>query len=140
MEAFITGSHAYGAPRDDSDVDLVVYMEEEDFDTLSKLLGEHKVVKDPDAHTYPSFDKDTSVSLRLGPLNLIATSDYGTYEAWKQGTEEQQGPSAPAVANPRRSAPGRGVGEIRSVGHGAPVVGQGRCERGMPSPGRRSPS
>lgn len=35
MNAFITGSHAYGTPREDSDIDLVVLVEDES--TLAAL-------------------------------------------------------------------------------------------------------
>ena len=55
-EAFITGSRAYGTPREDSDIDLVVLATSE----ACSMLAEHR---DP-----------VSKSVRYGRLNIILFS------------------------------------------------------------------
>lgn len=84
--AFLTGSHVYGRPRDDSDVDLVVLVSHADLKTLAKLLGgEVESTQEEDEPTrYPAG----SLSIKDGRLNLIATSDPDRYEAWREGTKQ----------------------------------------------------
>lgn len=69
MNAFITGSHAYGEPGEESDIDLVVLV---DSDT-QKLLIEHG-------------GKPT----RFGKLNIIAVDTQAKFDKWKKGTEALQ--------------------------------------------------
>lgn len=53
MTAFITGSRAYGTPREDSDIDLVISVSPADSEILWRLTEE------------------TTGSVRFGRLNLI---------------------------------------------------------------------
>ena len=76
MKAFVTGSRAYGNSRNDSDIDLVVFvsqkdrvMEMADNDLPSSLSDDPKLV-----HT---------ISLRFGALNILACCDQDT---WRKGT------------------------------------------------------
>ena len=62
---FITGSHAYGAPTADSDIDLVVWAVGKTRETLA-------------AGGYP---------VRFGKLNLILVSDNNQWEIWRIGTQ-----------------------------------------------------
>jgi len=62
---FITGSHAYGSPTENSDIDLVVWAVGE---TRAKL----------EVGGYP---------IRFGRLNLILISDIDQWDIWKIGTE-----------------------------------------------------
>jgi len=62
---FITGSHAYGSPTENSDIDLVVWAVGE---TRAKL----------EVGGYP---------IRFGRLNLILISDSDQWDIWKIGTE-----------------------------------------------------
>ena len=73
--AFITGSRAYGIPRDDSDVDLVVRADGKTIKLLVELLGRHA----------SDYDGD-SVSIRTGGLNLHLCHDDKTFEKWERGT------------------------------------------------------
>lgn len=77
--AFVTGSRAYGEPREDSDVDLVVLMDSEGMRLLASL------VQDDDRKDYPEA---TSVSLRFGELNLIVCTSQEDYDDWVTGTAE----------------------------------------------------
>ena len=70
MKAFVTGSHAYGTPIEKSDVDLVVFMSEEDLKILQEVSG------------------STGNSLRFGNLNLLCVTDGDSYEVWLKGTRE----------------------------------------------------
>jgi len=63
-EAFITGSHAYGTPTDESDIDLVVWVGG-DAKTLLAKEG------------YP---------IRFGNLNLILVDSEEQWTAWEAGT------------------------------------------------------
>lgn len=75
---FVTGSHAYGKPRPDSDVDLVMYCSKETSNKLWDLLGV------PESWGNPSVD----TSMRAGKLNIIYCLFIEEYEMWKKGTEE----------------------------------------------------
>lgn len=74
MRSFITGSHAYGLPQRDSDIDLVILCDEA---TKAKLLSR-------------SEDTETDLGkrvIRFGKLNVIACVDEREYAVWKVGTE-----------------------------------------------------
>lgn len=79
--AFITGSHAYGVPRPDSDVDLVVLVSKADMDKLTGLADDNDEIeiKYPDA---------CCAVLRFGKLNLLATDSIAYYQTWIEGTWE----------------------------------------------------
>lgn len=62
---FITGSHAYGAPHNESDIDLVVWAVG---DVRAKL----------EEGGYP---------IRFGKLNLILISNDDQWEIWRIGTQ-----------------------------------------------------
>ena len=69
MKAFITGSRAYGIPREDSDIDLVVAVNKEDYYKLWDL-------------------SDNRDKLVFGRLNLVAFNvdrpeEVMRYEGWK---------------------------------------------------------
>lgn len=76
MNAFVTGSHAYGKPRPDSNLDLVVLADDE---TIGKFARE--------------FDKSVdyggdSLTIRQGAVNLILETSPAKFAAWKFGTEK----------------------------------------------------
>jgi hypothetical protein len=75
--AFITGSHAYGTPREDSDIDLVIFASEETREFLAKKLGEG--VEDYG---------DGTCQLKIGALNLIVCSNSSRHAAWAKGTAQ----------------------------------------------------
>ncbi len=77
--AFLTGSRAYGVPREDSDVDLVVYMDPSELSPLAKALG---VSVDDDTKGYPS------INIKEGKLNLIVVSEPEEYDAWLSVTRK----------------------------------------------------
>ena len=78
MEAFITGSHAYGLPNERSDVDLVVMIDYDDARRLADLPGAECTGKD--RYGVPT--------IRFGNLNLICCCDDDKYHAWREGTRE----------------------------------------------------
>lgn len=75
MNAFVTGSHAYGTPRPDSDIDLAVSL------TPSELWD---LARQADSR---SGSCDKVDSLMFGRLNLICLSEPH-FAAWKAATEE----------------------------------------------------
>lgn len=84
MNAFITGSHAYGQPTKDSDVDLVVFVEDpSEAETLRIAASRVGGVCQPDKD-YPPH----SMSLRFGRLNLIVCLEKGMFKAWRDGTDQ----------------------------------------------------
>jgi len=66
---FITGSRAYGAPSETSDLDLVVLVEDEAIINVLRELNEK-----------PGH------GLCFGKLNLIAVDEEG-YDRWREGTD-----------------------------------------------------
>lgn len=96
MNAIVTGSHAYGKPRPDSDVDVVVLVTEDDKMLLvglaaiadpkagfkTKRLCEHNLEGD-----YAGVGANAAV-LRFGILNLLITTDPLSFEVWRRGTEQ----------------------------------------------------
>lgn len=72
MLAFVTGSRAYGTPRPDSDVDLVILTSADDM----KLLCAVSTCFDD------SYD-GSSASLRFGDLNLLVFCDEELFNAWR---------------------------------------------------------
>lgn len=70
MNAFITGSHAYGEPHADSDVDLVIRADVDDMSLLRELSG---------CRQGP---------IRFGQLNLIVCTNDELFTAWQKGTEQ----------------------------------------------------
>lgn len=70
MQAFLTGSRVYGSPREDSDIDLVVFCSEHTRKTLEKHKdGGHAIN-----------------AVRFGKLNLILCDSKPDYDAWQVGT------------------------------------------------------
>ena len=69
VNAFITGSHAYGKPTSRSDVDLVVRVSEANAAKLRKLAG----VKE-------------GQPIMFGKLNLVVCTDDTDFAIWKLGT------------------------------------------------------
>lgn len=71
---FLTGSRCYGAPRPDSDYDIVVHVTDQMLDTLIECAQ-------------IELHYGETASLKFGNLNLIATSDESVYDAWYGTTE-----------------------------------------------------
>ncbi len=68
MDSFITGSHVYGTPTEDSEIDLVVFVDEATRDKLVELSEQGK---------FP---------VRYGKLNLLIATTPEEYAVWKEGT------------------------------------------------------
>lgn len=74
---FITGSHAYGTPHKDSDVDVVVYTPERIMLTnLEDIFG-----------PLTQYGENR-FACRCGCLNLIVCCDADTYDKWLSCTNE----------------------------------------------------
>lgn len=82
-EAFITGSHAYGVPRPDSDIDLVVMLSTKDRITLAQQCPG---LTQEECENYAD-PEDSGQSLRFGKLNLIIPPSQASFEAWRAATE-----------------------------------------------------
>lgn len=67
---FITGSHAYGIPNSESDVDLVLLLDER----TRQLLEAHSETK--------------QIPVRYGKLNLILCHSEAEYDSWKEFTDK----------------------------------------------------
>lgn len=86
-DAFLTGSRVFGVPRDDSDVDMVVFLEEPAAAALTALA-------DADTDTDESKPRSASEhgpasrSLRFGKLNLIVVTSRDWLEAWAAATAQ----------------------------------------------------
>lgn len=83
MLSFLTGSRAYGTPRPDSDIDLVVYVTSEDLSKLIELSDKVSEFGAPGGVHY-----EDGCCLRFGPLNLICVTSEQHFNTWKKGTEE----------------------------------------------------
>lgn len=75
MNAFLTGSRAYGTPRDDSDVDLALKVSEADFTTLQSLA------------TGRNGSGGGWISIYFGRLNLICLKP-AEFDAWKRANDQ----------------------------------------------------
>lgn len=81
LKPILTGSHAYGIPNAKSDIDLVVYVNEDD---LVKLMNQADNI---DAIS-SGYTDENAKSLRFGNLNLLCVTDEKHYEIWRKGTRE----------------------------------------------------
>lgn len=79
LNAFLIGSRKYGAPGNQSDTDIAVLMEDQDFHLLSGLHGEG----DQEGSSNPY-----STSIRIGPVNLLVFKCPLRFAAWKEATDE----------------------------------------------------
>ena len=80
MNAILTGSHAYGKPGPDSDVDLVVLMDPVGAADLARILGAEVSRSEPGR--YPG------VHFRTGRLNVIVETRGEWFDVWVQGTRD----------------------------------------------------
>jgi len=76
MNAFLTGSHAYGTPHKQSDIDLAILVDRE-----TRLAPARLGQMETNAE-YPA----RSTPLRFGDLNLLVFECPITFEAWRMGT------------------------------------------------------
>ena len=83
MRAFITGSRAYGVPRDDSDLDLVIFASPA---TLGIIRGLSDKVE-MDLTDEPSNEGPEAGSFRFGKLNLICVTWKKAFQIWRDGTD-----------------------------------------------------
>lgn len=82
--AILTGSHAYGEPHEDSDIDLVVYMPPSELAKLQRAMGLGEQAKAAKDKAYG----DSNTPLRFGPLNLLVCTSRKRYESWCEGTAD----------------------------------------------------
>lgn len=70
-KAFITGSRAYGTPREDSDIDLAILIDADEGDILWKAGA-----------------VEGEKTCRFGCLNLIIFNSESRFERWAQVTND----------------------------------------------------
>ena len=85
MKPFLTGSRAYGTPRPDSDVDIVVLIDDRDGEPDDELF--HNLATAGHCDEIKEYC-ETSACVRFGKLNIIIARCPEQYEAWRKGTEE----------------------------------------------------
>ena len=78
--AFVTGSRVYGVPNADSDVDLVVLVDERDADILRRHAEEFR--SSDDGCGRPGW-----YAIRFGRLNVILC-DQKRFDLWRGATDE----------------------------------------------------
>jgi len=69
VPSFITGSHAYGAPTEESDVDLVIFVDQ----ATKKLLT--------------GLSDTKGIPVRFGKLNLVMPDTSEEFDDWKKTTD-----------------------------------------------------
>lgn len=87
MNAIVTGSRAYGNPRPDSDIDLVVLVSEDDMMNLVGVAGKVHIEEKMDEPQQRYGMGANAAVLRFGQLNLLVTTDPLQFEVWRRGTE-----------------------------------------------------
>lgn len=97
---FITGSHAYGLPNEESDVDLVLYLPP----NVSALLTRESETK--------------GIPVRYGNLNLILCDSPEEYDAWYLFTTDMIA-KAKADGKPVSSQVARDVFRTRRIRSGS---------------------
>ena len=76
----LTGSRAYGTPRPDSDVDLVVLVDRPTQAAMLKLFP-------PEDYDEAAYADCSGRTIRVGDLNLIMVTTEAELEVWRRGTE-----------------------------------------------------
>ena len=74
-QSFITGSYAYGIPRPESDLDVVMLVMDDPTLIALQALAD-------------SADGSGGDSLRFGKLNLIIVASEAEWAQWRTGTQE----------------------------------------------------
>lgn len=82
MVGFITGSHAYGVPQPDSDLDVVLSVTPKEWDAFMSITD----VTDPGNTTSPT------PTIRTGRLRIVLCSELRLpeYNLWRRGTDDLQ--------------------------------------------------
>jgi predicted nucleotidyltransferase len=70
LNAFLTGSHIYGDPGPDSDIDLVIKTDYETFQKLIQLCDQYEGRK----------------SIKFGDLSIICCTSDDEFAMWRLGT------------------------------------------------------
>lgn len=79
-KSFATGSRVYGKPRKDSDIDLVVLVDQFTMELLLDLADE-------DVQSNNGYDPADARCLRFGKLNLLCCMSVKHFDIWKKGTD-----------------------------------------------------
>lgn len=81
MKAFLTGSHVYGTPKPESDIDLVVLVSPAD---LALIMAAHNASDRNDT----DYSGAVTASLKFGKLNLLLETREDRFAIWRLGTSE----------------------------------------------------
>lgn len=79
----VTGSHAYGTPHADSDVDLVIFVGPD-----GDIPGLNLVLNAADNDVASDYDGSAGFPLTFGKLNLILCTKFEQYDCWAKGTAD----------------------------------------------------
>ena len=83
---FITGSRAYGTPKYDSDIDLVVLMPADELEALIEIQGTLETKHENIYSLDDTGNKVPSHSFKFGRLNLICFTDPKEFAGWQAAT------------------------------------------------------
>lgn len=75
--SFLTGSRVYGVPQENSDIDLVVFLQPDE-------MGKLREIAEEDSEQFS--DPPGSVSIKFGRLNLICADSLESLKVWQEGT------------------------------------------------------
>lgn len=81
--AFITGSRAYGVPRFDSDLDVVLLIE--DADTRGHFIQHADSILGQSAGDQNDL---ATLSVKCGTVNFIICKSKEQFDLWKRGTDD----------------------------------------------------
>lgn len=81
MIAILTGSYAYGTPREDSDVDIAILVS----DSVKKIL-KSKADKVNGSMSY-GHEIECGLSLHFGKLNMMVFTEQAFFDLWEEGTK-----------------------------------------------------
>ena len=82
MDAFLTGSRAYGAPSPESDFDLVVRISNEDFWKLATIHEPHE------QRLFEGEGSFKTPCVKVGRLSLICCTSDEEYDRWLKFTRK----------------------------------------------------
>lgn len=90
--AFVVGSHAYGTPRKDSDIDLVIHIDASTLPkgVMAKLQSMNESsceFSDLDIDCKPTEDRGGQIVLREGGLHILIMFDEAKFKVWKRCAE-----------------------------------------------------
>lgn len=85
----LTGSRVYGAPRSDSDIDLVVLVDRGTLQIISEAANDELQRPNLESNSWVSDHglEQCQATFKFGKLNLIVVTEQADFDIWVAGTE-----------------------------------------------------